>query len=235
MKLKNIIRIVLMIIAVLFVANINVFAKTVVVDTDTLKFRTKPSTDEDSKTIQLLDLGQKLEYIDEEDGFYKVRLNGTTGYVSKDYTKLVEDSNTEKTEESATDTEATNETTTETKEVETEKKETTENEKETEPVETIGAIDEPQEIVATEMKVKNNSKIYILPVINANIIEEIEKDTTVKIIATTNGWTYVETENVMGCIRKSNLEDTCVVSDDIEEVENTETEETTKNEEKKEN
>lgn len=210
MKLKNVILIILMTIAILLLTNIDVFAKTVVVDTDTLNLRTKPSTDEDSEIIKLLDKGQKLEYLDEEGNWYKVKLNDTTGYVSKDYTKIIEDEKEEITQE-----EETSEKTTETTAEETNTEETTEN---------IETIEEPKEVVVTEMKVKTNSKIYILPLINANIIEEIEKDDTVKIISKTNGWTYVETDKSMGWIRTSNLEDTSVVSDDVEETTNKEEE-----------
>ena len=203
MKLKNEIIIILMTIALIMILNINVFAKTVVVNTDTLKLRSKPSTDEDSKTIMLLDLGQKLEYIDEEDGFYKIKLNGTTGYVSKDYTKIVDD---EKEEAEIVE-----------KIEETEKTEETQNVEETETIETIGATEETTEAVSTEMKTKTNSKVYILPLINANVVEEIQTGINVRIISKVNGWAYVETENVFGWIRISNLEDISVVSDDIEE------------------
>lgn len=90
MKLKNVLIISLMTIALLLLASSNIFAKTVTVNVDTLKLREKPSTDSDSQTLKLLDYGQKLEYVDEEDDWYKVSLNGTIGYVSKKYTKLDE-------------------------------------------------------------------------------------------------------------------------------------------------
>lgn len=65
MKLvKNVLKVVAIIVAVLILGNVKVSAKTVIVDTDTLKLRKEASKDSD--TIQLLNNGEKLEYIDEE-------------------------------------------------------------------------------------------------------------------------------------------------------------------------
>ena len=207
MKLKNAVIISLMIASFFIVINTNVFAKTVIVDTDTLRLRKEASTD--AETIILLDKGNKLEYIDEEGNWYKVKTKGITGYVSKDFTKLEEDT---KKEETTTEKETANEEIP--NEETTSPAETTENQNET-------IIEETSPAQPTEMKVVKDSKIYILPLINANIIDNIQKDNNVKILSMTNKWAYVETDSVMGWIRLDALTDSSVVSDD-KETDNTE-------------
>lgn len=64
MKLKNVLIVLTLSIAFLLIQNSQIFAKTVIVNTDTLKLREKASTE--SNTLQLLNNGEKLEYIDEE-------------------------------------------------------------------------------------------------------------------------------------------------------------------------
>lgn len=200
MKLKNAVIISLMITAFFIVINTNVFAKTVIVDTDTLRLRKEASTDAD--TIILLDKGNKLEYIDEEGNWYKVKTKGITGYVSKDFTKLEEDT---KKEETTAEKETANKEIP--KEETTSPAETTENQNET-------IVEETSPAQPTEMKVIKESKIYILPLINANVIDNIQKDNNVKILSMTNKWAYVETDNAMGWIRLDALTDSSVVSDD---------------------
>ncbi len=63
-----------------------------------VNLRAEASTD--SEKLGSLNQGETAQYLGEEDGFYKVRLeDGTEGYVSKDYTRLAEGG------ETATDTE----------------------------------------------------------------------------------------------------------------------------------
>lgn len=208
MKLKNVLIVLAMIIAFLLIQNTEIFAKTVIVDTDTLRIRKEASTD--STTLELLNLGEKLEYIEESGDWYKVKVRGITGYVHKDYVKLEQDE--ENIEETNT------ETNTQVNESET-NEEVNQNETVTEPEnnnqenEVITNTEEtPAE--TKEMKVSKDSKIYILPLINANTIQDIVKDSNVTIISKTNGWAYVETDEVMGWIRQDLLIDSTVVSDD---------------------
>lgn len=119
--------------------------------------------------------------------WYKVKLNGITGYVHKDYSKIEEDKQEEKKEET----------------VQEEKQETNNED-----------IEEVAE-APSEMKVSKDVNLYILPLINSNVLENVKKDVNVRIISKTNGWAYVETENNVGWIRLDILVDSSVVSDDI--------------------
>ena len=201
MKLKKALIIVLMIIAIIFIVNNFVYAKTATVTADTLRFRKEAS--QDATTIDLLDKGTKLEYVDEEGDWYKVKYNGNTGFVSKDYVSLSEEE--EKTLDTETKVEEQKPTP-----IPTEVPEETQKEQDT------TEIQQPLEAVATEMKISKDSKIYILPIINANVIEDIKAGSNVKIISKTGSWYFVETDKLRGWIRTDNLVDSSVVSDDIE-------------------
>lgn len=203
--LKNVLIVLALIIAFLLIQNTQIFAKTVIVNTDTLKLRKEASTD--STTLELLNNGEKLEYIEESGDWYKVKVRGITGYVHKDYTKLEQD------EENATETNL--EANVEENEVQNnqEVSEKTNNTEQVNEVTTNIETQIPAEI--KEMKVSKDSNIYILPLINANVIQNIKKDSNVTIISKTNGWAYVETDEVMGWIRQDILIDSTVVSDDI--------------------
>lgn len=217
--LKRTIIVLINIIIVLIIANIRVnAASTVIVNTDTLKLRKEASTD--SATLELLNNGEKLEYIEESGNWYKVKVRGITGYVSKDYTKLEQD------EENATETNL--EANVEENEVQS-NQEVSQNENNTEKeVQATTNAEEQTLAEVKEMKVSKDSKVYILPLINANVIQNIKKDSNVTIITKTNGWTYVETDEVMGWIRQDILIDSTVVSDDknVEEPQEQETTDT---------
>lgn len=198
MKLvKNVLIVLTIIIAFLCVTNSSIFAKTVTVNTDTLKLRKEASTD--SITLELLNNGDKLEYIEETGDWYKVKVKGMTGYVHKDYVKL------EQTQEAPIEEKKGEEHTTK---PETESPTTQEIEQTQKP--------NNEELPANEqMKVLNDTNIYILPLINATTIQDIKKDSEVTVIAKTNGWYYIETSEVMGWIREKLLIDSSVVPDDI--------------------
>lgn len=194
--LKNVLIVLTMVIAFLLITNSVTFAKTVIVNTDTLKLRKEASTE--SSTLELLNNGEKLEYIEETGDWYKVKVKGITGYVHKDYVKVEEDK---------TPTEQ-NEPEEPTVKPETEAP----VEKQPEPT----TKDNNEELPVNEqMKVLNDTNIYILPLINATAIQNIKKDEQVTVISKVNGWCYVETNEVMGWIREKVLIDSSVVSDDL--------------------
>ena len=202
--LKNVLIIVTMVIAFLLITNSITLAKTVTVNTDTLKLRKEASTD--STTLELLNNGDKLEYIEETGDWYKVKVKGMTGYVHKDYVKIEEDTvSTEpnKPEEPTVKPET---------EAPAQKEPQTPTTQEKTPNTTTGSEELP---VNEQMKVLNDTNIYILPLINATVIQNIKKDAQVTVISKTNGWYYVETNEAMGWIREKLLIDSSVVPDDI--------------------
>lgn len=195
--LKNVLIVLTIVIAFLLITNSVTFAKTVTVNTDTLKLRKEASTD--STTLELLNNGDKLEYIEETGDWYKVKVKGITGYVHKDYVKV------EQTEETPVE-EKKNEEQVAKPENEVP---TTQEPEQTQP------INNEELPVNEQMKVLNDTNVYILPLINATVIQNVKKDAQVTIISRTSGWCYVETNEVMGWVREKVLIDSSVVPDDL--------------------
>jgi N-acetylmuramoyl-L-alanine amidase len=212
--LKNTVIVLAIIVAFLLLNSTNIFAKTVIVDTDTLKLRKEPSTD--SSTLELLNKGEELEYIDETDEWYKVKSNGNIGYVHKDYSKLKEEDTSTKTTELVT---------TETANTEIENTVNTNSNTNinisTNINTNVDTETNEQIILNTEIKISRECKIYILPLINSNIIGSLKKDENVIVISKANGWVYIETSSINGWIRKENLSVSTVTADDEKEANNT--------------
>ena len=64
-------------------------AKTVEITTETLNLRKEPSTE--SNIVALISIGDECEVLDEEGDWYKVKYKDYTGYISKEYTKVIGD------------------------------------------------------------------------------------------------------------------------------------------------
>ena len=79
--------IIIMIIVISFKTSI-VKAKTVEITTETLNLRKEASTD--SNIVALISVGDECEVLGEEGDWYKVQYKEYTGYISKEYTKVVD-------------------------------------------------------------------------------------------------------------------------------------------------
>ena len=200
--LKNTFAILGIIVLLLFINSTNILAKTVIVNTDTLKLRKEASTD--STTLELLNKGQKLEYIDETDDWYKVKTDGMIGFVHKDYTYIKdEDKNT-------IDNSTTNNVTANA----IQNNEIIANSIENTAV--INSTNNNNQIAVNEqLKISKDCNGYILPLINSNVIENIKKDTTVTVISKTNKWLYVELQEANAWIRSENVIETVETSSNI--------------------
>lgn len=213
--LKNILIILALIIAVLLINSSSINAKTLTVNTDTLKLRKEATTE--STILELLNYGEKLQYIEEAGEWYKVKIKGITGYVHKDYVKVKEENTNTSTNNvvgntitNENDTTSTNTANTIVNNVVT----NTTGNNISEGQNTTVVSSEPETTMLKEMKVSKDSNIYILPLINANIIQNIKKDSKITIITKTNGWAYVETDKVTGWIRQDILVNINVTSSD---------------------
>jgi len=175
------------------------FASTGIVTTDTLRLRKDASTN--ASIIALLSINDKVEVLEEKNGWYKVIAGDKEGYVSADYINVLEEVNTpEETEaeEEVNDTEET-ENNEEIENIEnTESEENTENEEEKVMVKVLPA----------------ETKIYITPVINSLVINTLENESKIEISSEVNGWSYITSENIKGWVRTEIIEEK-----DAEEVE----------------
>lgn len=206
-------------------------AKTAVVNTETLKLRKGPSTS--TTILELLDEGEKLEVIEEEGEWVKVKVSGITGYVSKEFVKISGENSESSTQKENTQTTSNTNTETNTavaqnnEEVSNIISETTANSENTEAQNTESentsenAENEKQETTITEVNqqetIKENfagftvkqattiadTDIFILPLINANKISNIKQNDQITIIDEVKSWYYIQTQQVNGWIQKN--------------------------------
>lgn len=199
MKIKNLAIIILMT-TFFIILGTKAYATTGIINEDTVKLRKQP----DSKTV--LDYvyeGDKVEILEEENGWYKVKatteLGKVTGYISEKEVN-VEDTNSNTTEEIPVET-----TPVETP-IETPVEvpaDTTEEPEESTPVvapeiETEQVEEKNQYTLVQEVSVKT------LPLINSR--EKAKISGNIKIIETINQWSRIESDVEIGWIRTSTLE-----------------------------
>ena len=164
----------------LFFINMSLAANTAKVCVETARLRETPS--QDSKILELLSMNEQIEIIEKTENWYKVKARGITGYLREDLINV--------TEEVA---EVSNN-------VAQEQPQQEEN-NETEQTSSSTEIELGEKIVTKDTKLK------IVPVINATDIIEVKKDEKVNVTEVINGWACVETQTTKGWIRKENLKE----------------------------
>lgn len=162
-----------------------VYATTATVNTETLNLRKEASTD--SSVIELLSQNDKLEVISQEGDWYQVKHGDNTGYVKKEYIKINEDSNSNSLINGVAVTTTTDNNT------------------------TNGGADVTATANTNEMNtVKVETKIRLIPSINANNIGIIESNKDIEIITKTNKWAFIQYEDITGWIPLTSLDTTTV-------------------------
>lgn len=180
---------VLIISIVLILVNVTIVnAKTVEITTETLNLRKEPTTDSD--IVALISIGDECEVLGEEGDWYKVKYEDYTGYISKEYAKVI-GSNEEETSTSSSENTTVEENTTVDKDSKEEESNTTNN------------SDNNKE--GNQGKLNKKSEVKIVPLINSSNIETLEKDEKVTIINELNGWSYIQTDTISGWIRTDNI------------------------------
>ena len=101
-KIRNITVTLIVTIIILMINKVTVNASTGTVTTENLNLRSEASTE--SSVIKQLAKDTILEIINEEGNWYKVKNGESTGYVSKDYVKVNEESTSIQTASIATTT-----------------------------------------------------------------------------------------------------------------------------------
>ena len=212
----------------LVVASTNVEAKTATVTVNSLNLREKATSS--SRMVDGLIKGQVLEVLEELDGWYKVKADGKIGYVSADYVKLKEENSTtnnekkeEKTDTENTNTENVNNDSTNTEKVAEGKEnteltntQTTNNEVvDNKNTNVINENTKPNEVkqpeVIKEFEVKEatlikDTKGYILPLLNSNVLKELKVGAKVTIFDEVNGWYYIADDEINAWVLKSAIE-----------------------------
>ncbi len=189
MKKKNYIKNILVVatlgIAILFFINISLAANTAKVNVETANLR--ESADSNSKILEQLSLNEEVEILEKTGDWYKVEARNITGFLRQDLLtvngEVTEDNNTE-----TTTTETTN----------TEGEQTTNQNQDANTTDT----EENKENVK---KVTENTKLKIVPSINATDIIEVKQDEQVTIIETMNDWVCIQVGTTKGWIRGDKL------------------------------
>lgn len=217
-SIKKIICAFIILTAMTFACMSIVKAATVEITTETLNLRAEASADSD--IVAQISIGDKCELLDEEGDWYRVKYGEYTGYISKEYARIVGQENTSDTADSnnynSEDT-STNENENTTSESETNSgNETTEgseqNTTDEQPAdaESANQTGNEQEGTTSEMQnqvatVNSRTPIRIVPLINGSVLENLKDKTEVTIINEINGWTYVQTGTISGWVRTDSL------------------------------
>lgn len=181
MNIKSIFIMAIISLASLLFINISLAANTGIVNVDVANLR--ETADAESTILEQISLNQEVEILGEEGDWYQVRYNRITGYLSKELVTV--NSNPETTEENN----QVSENTTEENQVST--GDTTENTEEIKIGETY--------------KISENTKLKLVPSINATDVIELKTDETVTVTEIMNGWVCVETQTTKGWLRKDKL------------------------------
>ena len=179
-NVKSIVLLAALGIATLLFINISFASTNAKVNVETANLR--ESADENSKILEQLSQGQEVEIVEKSSDWYKVKVKGMTGYLRQDLLTVEEK-----------DTVNANTTTSSEEKAEVE---TTKNE-ETKTTDTD--TEEKSKIIVEDTKLK------IVPSINATDIIEVKKDEEVIITETINDWVCVQTKTTKGWIYKEKL------------------------------
>ena len=167
----------------LFFINMSFAANTAKVSVETANLR--ETTDEGGKILEQLSQGQEVEVLEKQENWYKVKAKGITGYVRSDLITLQNEMQENNT---------INNTTTAENKIE-ENVQSEENK----------VIDTEEDIKTGKYKIGKDTKLKIVPVINATDIIEVKENEEVTVTEIINDWVCVETQNTKGWLRKENL------------------------------
>ena len=198
MNIRSIVVMAILGIISLFFINMSLAANTAKITVETANLR--ETADANSKILVQLSQNQEIEIVEEAGEWYKVKSNNITGYVRGDLLDVNKDEteNTTTVETSSQSQENSNiesqeeNTSTEKQEDATEQKEVTEtNDKE---------IELGKQIIGEDTKLK------IVPTINATDIIEVKKGEEVEVTEIINDWVCVQTGIAKGWLRKDKIQ-----------------------------
>ncbi len=199
MNIKSIFIMAIISLASLLFINISLAANTGTINVDVANLR--ETADAESTILEQITLNQEVEIVGEEGDWYQITYNNITGYVNKELVTV--NSNPEPTE----DNNQISENSTQENNVATEN--TTEEGTET---------DSTEEITLGEYKISEDTRLKLIPSINATDVIELKTDETVTVTEIMNGWACVETQTTKGWLRKDKLKKDEPVEEPVEEV-----------------
>ncbi len=187
MNIKSIFVMAIISLASLLFINISLAANTGIINVDVANLR--KTADAESTILEQISLNQEVEILGEEGDWYQIKYNQITGYVNKELVTV--NSNPQTTEENNQVNENS------TNENNEEKQNTTE--------ENNVSTETTQEITLGEYKISEDTKLKLIPSINATDVIGLKTDETVTVTEIINGWACVETQTTRGWLRKDKL------------------------------
>lgn len=179
MNIKSIVMMAAVGIISLFFINMSLAVSTAKVNVETANLR--ETADENAKILELLSMNEEVEVIEKTGDWYQVKAKGITGYLRQDLISV--------------------------KEEKKESNEVSKNETIEQPKEVANEVKtEEKEIELGKQNVTEDTKLKIVPVINATDLVEVKKGEAVEVIEVINGWACIETQTTKGWIRKEKLQ-----------------------------
>ena len=175
---------VILLLSMLFI-NISLAANTGTINVETANLR--ETADAESKILEQLSLNQEVEIVEKAGDWYKVKHNNITGYIRKDLINTKEEK-VENNEATQVANQVSQENT------------TTSNNVQANAVLTENNSELGEYILVADTKLK------LVPTINATDVVEVKKDEKVNATEIINDWVCVETKNTKGWIRKDKLQ-----------------------------
>ena len=214
MNIKSILIMAIISLASMLFINISLAANTGTINVDVANLRREANAE--STILEQITLNQEVEILGEEGDWYQVTYNQITGYVSKELVTV--NSNPEPTEEN---NQVNENSTQDNNQVETN---TTEQNTTVENTATEGNAqntENTEEITLGEYKISEDTRLKLIPSINATDVIELKADETVTVTEIMNGWACVETQTTKGWLRKDKLKKDEPVVENQEEVQET--------------
>ncbi len=214
-KLKKILHVLMITIAFMFIYTTITKATTVEITTETLNLRKEASTDSD--IVALISIGDECEVLGEEGDWYKVQYGEYKGYISKEYAKVIGNSEEDNTSGNSSDSNTTdsdsssesNKNDNSSKDENTEEdnkgkndnsdSENTVSEDETSQNSTSETSENSN--ANTKANTNKNVDVRIVPLINGSEIGSLKSGAEVTVINQINGWAYIQNDVFSGWVR----------------------------------
>ena len=185
-NIKSIVLFAILGIAALFFINMSFAANNAKINVETANLRETP--DAEGKILEQLSLNDEVELVEKSGEWYRVKSNGITGYIRQDLLTVKE----EVTDNNTTNNPVAENTATTNTDVEN--------------VEATTSVNNTENVQEEKNKlVSEDTKLKIVPAINATNIIEVKANQEVTIIETINNWVCIQAGNTKGWIRSEKL------------------------------
>lgn len=185
-NIKSIVLFAVLGIVALFFINISFAANKAKINVETANLR--ETADAEGKILKQLSLNDEVELVEKSGEWYKVKANDITGYVRQDLLSVTEDTKDNNTTNNPVAENTANTNT------------------DVENVEATTSVNNTENVNEEKTKlVSEDTKLKIVPAINATDIIEVKANQEVTIIETINNWVCIQSGNTKGWIRSEKL------------------------------